>query len=53
MTETRNLIVAAPDLLAACETMVARNMYQPHGVTVPALDAMRAAISKAKGEDLT
>ena len=43
------LYQAAPDLLAACQDMVASNMGQPSGVGVPALDTMRAAIAKATG----
>ncbi|MCE2892014.1 MAG: hypothetical protein LW848_12960 [Hyphomonadaceae bacterium] len=44
------LIRAAPDLLAALESLVAKNYGQPQGVTVPALDIARAAIAKATGE---
>lgn len=47
--EQMRLAAAAPDLLAACEEMVASNMGQPRAVGVPALDAMRAAIARAKG----
>jgi hypothetical protein len=45
------LVAAAPDLLEACKAMVASNMGHPRGVTVPALDAMRAAILKATGTE--
>ncbi|MCA3573115.1 MAG: hypothetical protein IOC86_04310 [Aestuariivirga sp.] len=43
------LIRAAPDMLAALESLVAGNYGQPRGVTVPALDIARAAIARAKG----
>jgi len=44
------LIAAAPDLLAALESLVAKNYGQPQGVTVPALDIARAAIARATGD---
>lgn len=44
------LIRAAPDMLAALESLVAGNYGQPQGVTVPALDIARAAIARATGD---
>jgi hypothetical protein len=43
------LFAAAPELLAVLRDIVAGNNGQPRGVTVPALDAARAAIAKAEG----
>lgn len=43
------LIAAAPELLEACRLAVEQNWGQPKGVTVPALDPIRAAIAKAEG----
>lgn len=51
------LIAAAPDLLAACEAMLAHEVYTYEGnlearVTVPrdVIDQLRAAIAKARPE---
>lgn len=40
-------IAATPQLLAALADLVASNYGQPKGVTVPALDAARAALTAA------
>lgn len=44
------LVAAAPEMLAALESLVAKNYGQPQGVTVPALDIARAAIARATGD---
>lgn len=51
---SRNLIIAAPELLAACEAAMAflEDIWQ-EGVTNPSLgDQLKAAIAKARGQDV-
>lgn len=48
------LIAAAPDLLAACETVLTKldyivNLWGAEGVTRTIQDQLRAAVAKAKG----
>ena len=45
-----HLIVAAPDLLAAAERVLAKLDHPTLGVTIYDADALREAIAKARGE---
>lgn len=45
-----HLIVAAPDLLAAAERVLAKIDHPTLGVTIYDADALREAIAKARGE---
>ena len=45
-----HLIVAAPDLLAAAERVLAKLDHPTLGVTIYDADALRDAIAKARGE---
>ena len=46
-----HLIVAAPDLLAAAERVLAKLDHPTLGVTIYDADALREAIAKARGEE--